>query len=84
MVKMLAETLNRGKVKQDSRKNEYYDMIIRESDRLTRFINKILDFSKLEKGGKIFYFEKADVVELAKTAVDIFKDEAQDEELKIN
>jgi signal transduction histidine kinase/tetratricopeptide (TPR) repeat protein len=82
-VKMLAETLRRGKVKDEPRQNQYYDMIIRESDRLTRFISKILDFARIEKGGKIFYYEKANVAELAKTAVDIFRDEAQDEMLKI-
>jgi len=58
-------------------------MIIRESDRLTRFINKILDFSKIEKGGKIFYFEKENLVDLAKTAIEIYGDEAQDKKLKI-
>ena len=82
-VKMLTETLKRGKIKQDSRREEYYDMIIRESDRLTRFINKILDFSKLEKGGKVFYFEKANIVELAKTTVEIYIDEAQDEGMRL-
>jgi signal transduction histidine kinase/tetratricopeptide (TPR) repeat protein len=82
-VKMLAETLRRGKVKKDARKAQYYDMMIRESDRLTRFINKILDFSKIEKGGKIFYFEKENLVSLAKEAAEIYEDEAQDKELKI-
>ena len=83
-VRMLAETLKRGKVKEESRKNQYYEMIMRESDRLTRFINKILDFARIEKGGKIFYFEKSDIKDLLKTALDIYKDEAQDENLKLS
>ncbi|MFH1594523.1 MAG: ATP-binding protein [Candidatus Omnitrophota bacterium] len=82
-VKMLAETLKRGKVKTEDRKDQYYEMIMREADRLTRFINKILDFSKLEKGAKIFYFEKTDIVGLARMAVDIFTDETQDKDLKL-
>ena len=82
-VKMLTETLKRGKVRQDTGKTRYYDMIIRESDRLTRFINKILDFSKIEKGKKVFYFEKENLVDLTKTVVEIYKDESQDEKLKI-
>lgn len=82
-VKMLGETLKRGRVREEARKGEYYDMIIRESDRLTRFINKILNFSRIEKGGKIFYFEKTNMVEVAKAAVDIYRDEAQDKGLKI-
>jgi signal transduction histidine kinase/tetratricopeptide (TPR) repeat protein len=82
-IKMFAETLKRGKVKEDPRKNEYCDMIIGESDRLTRFINKILDFSKLEKGGGIFEFKKTDLAGLAKRASEIYKDEMQDEALLI-
>jgi len=83
-VRMLAETLKRGKVKDAGREDQYYGMIIRESDRLTRFINKILDFAKLEKGGKVFYFEEDNICDLAKTAVDIYRDEAQDKDLKLS
>ena len=83
-VRMLAETLKRGKVKGAGREDQYYGMIIRESDRLTRFINKILDFAKLEKGGKVFYFEEDDICALAKTAIDIYGDEAQDKDLKLS
>ncbi|MGB2705700.1 MAG: ATP-binding protein [Candidatus Omnitrophota bacterium] len=82
-VKMLAETLRRGKVKEPSKVDQYYGMIIKESDRLTRFINKILDFARIEKGGKVFYFETSNVADLAKTAVDTYKDEAQDRDLEI-
>jgi len=82
-VRMLVETLRRGKIKEPSKVDRYYGMIIKESDRLTRFINKILDFARIEKGGKVFYFEKANVAELAETAAGTYKDEAQDEGLKI-
>ncbi|GEM_PF-2286541 len=82
-VKMLTETLRRGKVKETSKIDRYYGMIIKESDRLTRFINKILDFSRIEKGGKVFYFEKVNVVDVAKTAAGTYRDEAQDKEFKI-
>lgn len=82
-IKMLAETLKMGRLKHEARKSEYYSMIMRESDRLTRFINKILDFSKIEKGAKIFYFEKTNIGELAKKTIDLYKDEVQDENLKI-
>ncbi len=83
-VRMLTETLKMGKIKNEDKKDEYYGMIIRESDRLTRFITKILDFSKLEKGGKVFYFENADIVEVSRAALDIFKDETQDPALNVS
>jgi len=82
-VKMFAETLKEGRVKRDEMKAQYYDMMIRESDRLTRFIDKILDFSKIEKGKKIYTFEKEDVSLLARQAVEIFRNEIRDEYTKL-
>lgn len=82
-IKMFAETLNMGRVKKEEDKKEYYHTIIRETDRLTRFINKILDFQKIEKGKKIYSFEKVDTRELLSNAIDIYKNQVQDDELKI-
>jgi len=83
-IKTLTEVLKGGKVKKEVPKNEYCDMIIKESDRLTRFINKILDFSKLESGGEIFRFTETDVADLVKKAIEIYKAETRDEKLKIS
>ena len=69
-----------GRVRNDKDKKEYYQTIIRETDRLTRFINKILDFQKIEKGKKIYSFEKVNIKNLLKTAIDIYKDQVQDKD----
>lgn len=82
-IRMLAETLKRRGLKGEKEKEEYYGMIIKESDRLTRFINKILNFSQLEKGGEIFEFKNVDLAHLARTAAEIYKSEAQDENLEV-
>lgn len=78
-IKMFAETLSMGRVKDKKRVHEYYLTIIRETDRLTRFINKILDFQKIEKGRKIYNFEKVNVINLVKSAVEIHKNQFQDD-----
>jgi signal transduction histidine kinase len=83
-IRMFAETLKRDKIKDEVKKFGYYDMIIREADRLTRFVNKILNFSNIEKGGKIYTFEKVDLGALATEAAGIYTDEAQDASLKIS
>ena len=82
-IKMFAETLKRRRVKEEKQKEEYYGLIIKESDRLTNFINKILNFSRLEKGGEIFEFKNTDMVRLAREAAGIYKSEVQDEKLEI-
>lgn len=82
-IKMFTETLNMGRVRDSVRVKEYYSTIIRETDRLTRFINKILDFQKIEKRKKIYSFEKVDVKNLLKKAAEIYTKQVQDESLVV-
>ncbi len=82
-IKMFTETLNMGRVKSEKQTKEYYATIIRETDRLTRFINKILDFQKIEKGKKIYSFEKVNIKNLLTSAINIYKDQVQDEKLVV-
>jgi two-component system phosphate regulon sensor histidine kinase PhoR len=58
---MFGETLEMGRVKSEEKKQEYYNTIVKESERLTRLINNILDFSKMEAGKKQYKFENADL-----------------------
>jgi two-component system phosphate regulon sensor histidine kinase PhoR len=45
-----------GRVQNEQRKQEYYATIVRETERLTRLVNNILDFSKMEAGKKKYQF----------------------------
>ncbi|MDD5439301.1 MAG: ATP-binding protein [Candidatus Omnitrophica bacterium] len=82
-IKMFTETLNMGRVTDPDKIKEYYLTIIRETDRLTRFINKILDFQKLEKGKKVFSFESVDIRAIIKNAATIYKNQVQDEHFSV-
>lgn len=46
-IRMYAEMLREGWVGDESKKRSYYDFIFRESERLSRLIGNVLDFSKL-------------------------------------
>ena len=50
LVRMFAETLELGRVTDEAVRREYYGVITRESERLTRLINNVLDFSRIESG----------------------------------
>jgi signal transduction histidine kinase len=53
-IRMFAETLRIRK--SDERKSaEYLDTIIQESERLTRLLNNVLDFSRIEQGQKSYH-----------------------------
>lgn len=47
-IRQLVELLARGRVPTDARRQEYYDTILRESDRLSRLVENVLDVSRME------------------------------------
>jgi signal transduction histidine kinase len=49
-IRMYAELIGEGRVRDEARQKNYLHVIITESQRLTRLINNVLDFSRLEQG----------------------------------
>src|SRR5262249_5034445 len=56
LIRLFAETLELGRVRNAEEAHEYYRIINRESRRLTRLINNILDFSRIEAGRRPYQF----------------------------
>jgi signal transduction histidine kinase len=50
VIRMFGETLELGRVPDEVRRAEYYRVITRESERLSRLIDNVLDFSRIEGG----------------------------------
>jgi len=65
LINMFAETLSMGRVKTEEKKNEYYGIIQGEAERLSKIVNKILSFSKLEAEKWKFTFTTTDLNSLA-------------------
>jgi signal transduction histidine kinase len=51
-IRMFAETLRMNRPGDAGTRDEYLDTIVNESERLTRLLNNVLDFSKIEQGTK--------------------------------
>jgi signal transduction histidine kinase len=62
VIRMFGETLELGRVPDEGRRHEYYRVITRESERLSRLIDNVLDFSRIE-GGRRRYERAPTVVE---------------------
>ncbi|HUM16951.1 MAG TPA: HAMP domain-containing sensor histidine kinase [Candidatus Nitrosotalea sp.] len=50
LIRMFAETLEMDRVPDAQRRREYYAVLTRESERLSRLIDNVLDFSRIESG----------------------------------
>jgi signal transduction histidine kinase len=67
-IRMFAETLRLGRSKSQKAQEEYLDTIVSESQRLTRLLNNVLDFSKIEEGKRSYRPEPASLSEIVQTA----------------
>jgi len=63
LIQLFAETLELGRVRTPERAAHYYQVINGESKKLTRLIENILDFSRMEAGLRPYRMEPADLSE---------------------
>jgi signal transduction histidine kinase len=63
LIQLFAETLELGRVRTPDRAQEYYRIINVEARKLTRLIENILDFSRMEAGLRPYRIEPADLRE---------------------
>ncbi len=60
-IRLKAEALQLGLATDDVARTRHYDVIVRESERLSRLVDNILDFAAIEKGKKKYTFRIGDV-----------------------
>ncbi len=70
LIQLFAETLELGRVRNAERAQEYYRVINGEARKLTRLIENILDFSKMEAGLRPYRVAPCDVGELTRQVVE--------------
>ncbi len=73
LIRLYAETLELGRITTQEKKNEYYSIIRKESERLSSLINNILDFSRIEAGAKEYDFRETDIAELVRNTLDSYR-----------
>jgi len=69
-IRMYAEMLGERRVTDASKREHYLRVIIEQSHRLTRLVNNVLDFSRLEQRRKRYVLELLDPVEEARAIVE--------------
>ncbi len=72
-IRMFAETLQLGRTGSEAERQESLDVIVGETRRLSRLINTVLDFSKIERGEKQYRMAGVNVSEVVRTALNTLK-----------
>jgi signal transduction histidine kinase len=77
LIRLYAETLELGRISTAGKHQQYYEIIRKESERLTSLINNILDFSRIEAGKKEYSFRETDVADLVRSTLESYRFEIE-------
>jgi signal transduction histidine kinase len=72
-IRMFTEMLAEGRVHDDAKRRHFLGIITAETARLTRLINNVLDFARLERGEKKYQFTAFDLAALVRETVESFR-----------
>ena len=73
LIRMFGETLELGRAPDEATRREYYAVITRESERLTRLIDNVLDFSRIEGGRQRYDIAPHPVEPMVHEVVEAFR-----------
>jgi signal transduction histidine kinase len=79
LIRLAVETLEMGRVSSDVEREKFIATIGRETLRLSRLVDNILDFARIEAGQKVLKFETVDAVALVRETLDSFRLRLEDQ-----
>lgn len=72
-IRMFSELLAEGRVGEAEKQRSYLHIIAAEASRLSRLINNVLDFSRMERGEKKYDFQRCDIASLVRETVETYR-----------
>lgn len=72
-IRQLSELLAEGRISGQDRRQVYYDTIVRETTRLQRLVEALLNFGRMEAGVRKYRFEEMDASSLVERVVAEFE-----------
>jgi signal transduction histidine kinase len=82
-IRMFSELLAEGRVNEPEKRQSYLNIITAEASRLTRLINNLLDFSRIERGEKKYDFQQVDLVELVRETAEAYRPQLESRGFKL-
>jgi len=82
-VRLMTESLERGTVMDEGRRQEYLRLIGQECRRLSSLVENVLDFSRIDRGSREYTFEPSDLDALAASTVELMKPYASERQVTL-
>jgi signal transduction histidine kinase len=82
-IRMFSELLAEQRVTDPAKQRSYLNIITAETARLTRLINNVLDFSRIERGEKKYNFRDADLVKLVRETAESYRPHLENNGFKL-
>jgi two-component system phosphate regulon sensor histidine kinase PhoR len=83
LIRMFGELLALGKLKSPEKGREYAEIITREAERLSRLIDNVLDFARMERGRVAYDFELGRLDLVVERALDVYRHRVEREGFKL-
>ncbi len=83
LIRMFGELLLLGKVEDSEKAKRYYEIILREAERLTSLIDNVLNLARIERGKTAYEFMEASVTEAVERGVEITRHNLEKQGLKL-
>jgi two-component system phosphate regulon sensor histidine kinase PhoR len=84
LIRMFGEMLATGRTKGPDSAKEYAQIITRESERLSRLIDNVLDFARIERGKAAYAFAIGDLGEVLSRALDVYRYRVEREHMALD
>jgi signal transduction histidine kinase len=82
-IRMFSELLADQRVTDPAKQRSYLNIITAETARLTRLINNVLDFSRMERGEKKYNFRDGDLVKVVRDTAESYRPHLENNGFKL-
>ncbi|GHB94660.1 sensor histidine kinase [Cerasicoccus arenae] len=83
-IRLFAEMLYDGRAGDETKQRRYLQTMLNETQRLTRLVNNVLDFSRLERGRRDFQQESVDAIQAVRDILEAQRDRLAGEGLTVD
>jgi signal transduction histidine kinase len=82
-VRLMAESLDSGRIADDVKKKDYFRLIVQECRRLSSLVENVLDFSRIDQGRKRYTFEPVDLGALVQQTAALMEPCAAEQQVRL-